>query len=182
MKKDMEQRLFDMKKVMEDAGAIRKADIERQIDAYECNPSYKYYYKVFYWTLNNHFRAYQSLDAGLVQANLDGQASHKEKLLVGGIHRLVKIGEVLAADIPRANIIFTVLESVIDAAYGAVKENRMERKIIAINGIIRNKFNTEEDCTLDIALIATAMTEARKGHLDSPGSVSIPTRLERGMK
>ena len=165
MKKDMKKRLFDMKKVMEDADAIRKVDIERQIDAYGCNPSYKYYYKVFYWTLNNHFRAYQSLDAGLVQANLDGQASRKEKLLVGGIHRIVKIGEVLAADIPRANIIFTVLDSVIDAAYGAVKENRMERKIIAINGIIRSKFNTEEDCTLDIALIAIAMTEARKGQV-----------------
>lgn len=171
----MEQRVTKLENNHEDileilnySGAAVKAKVQKAFDEYKEIPQLSTYSKVFYWTTINYFTAYRNTATDLLVKNINTESTQNKEVVVGLAKVATTVGSVVGGGIPiiggGVSELMKGINHMIDHMYKTDKKTKFEYKEKAINTIIQNKFNFEEDLSMEIAKLTLKLTEYRKSN------------------
>ena len=161
---------------MQKSEVYEKAQIKQAFETLEREqPELYTYSNTFYWTAVNLFGAYRHLSTGLITGNTDTE------ILVQGARKAasyaISLAVSAACDIPIVGSVVGILDNIISDIYGAVKQNKFDNKVNAINKVIIAKLGMEEDISLNVAKVALAITKAKEQEILHPA----PTPKAKGI-
>ncbi|KAM3141623.1 hypothetical protein pb186bvf_006228 [Paramecium bursaria] len=175
---DLELQINDIKKALEVGGYWKKYQMKLELDKLEQEGGIegnlqKEYYCTFYWTLLEYLTAYQQLSLQVFQAGPNAkffdkpqEDGTKQLLIEYGAKFIGSQVKKLAEKVPIVGNILEYLDGTLDSILNTRKENIFQKKIQAINDIIRYKkgetFMSFDDLSLSIQEAAFTLSVKQK--------------------
>jgi len=175
-----EKRIEIDERVLIDSGLVDKALIKQKFAEFEKEaPQLHAYCTTFYWVVVNLFGAYRNLSTGLIEAREIETAN--DKLMLAGAKKLAEYGAALAKGGLLGGAI-SLLDKVIDSVYTNYKQHIIDNRINNINKVIEAKIGTVDDISLNVAMLAIAMVEAKRDAILHPAPTPPPGKLQAALK